>query len=125
MLRRSAMPESIKVATFSSEIIRRLKTTHVGIDQHIIEGILLELMNDLIAMGYTEDWRQKVLKSATTGYMRILGKVKSGELTRNRKGSDTLKTRGFKKLIGLMGGGGTLGQIRLQNNPQEEESKTI
>ena len=35
------------------------------------------------------------------GYMRILDKVNKGEGPRNRKGSETLMTRRFKRLIGI------------------------
>merc|ERR1711954_285231 len=58
-------------------------------------------MDELDAMGYTLEWRQKVLQSAITGYMRILHKEECGGTPRNRKGADTLKTRRFKKLVGI------------------------
>ena len=40
ILRRSAMPEGLKVATTSQEILRRLKTTSVGTSKEITEKIL-------------------------------------------------------------------------------------
>ena len=95
------MPEAMKIATFSNEILRRLKTTHAGLDQKEVESILGELMDDLSAMGYQLEWREKVLRSALVGYMRIPDKVKKGITSRNRKGSQTLNTRRFKKLVGL------------------------
>ena len=51
-------------------------------------------------MGYTMTWREKVLKSTMIGYMRILDRVKKGEVKRHRKGKETLVTRSFKKLLG-------------------------
>ena len=85
----------------SNEILRRMKTTHLGVNQSEMERILMNQMDDWKAMGYAEEWVQKVLKSATVGYMRILSKVRSGESPRNGKGAYTLKNRNFKKLVGL------------------------
>ena len=101
ILQRSAMPEAVKVATFSSEILRRLKTTSVYLGKEETEEILSTFMEDLKVMGYTEEWRAKVLRSATVGYMRILGKVEKGESLRNRKGTCTLTNKRFKKLVGI------------------------
>ena len=53
------------------------------------------MMMNLDAMGYTEAWRQKVLREAMTGYTRILAKVSKGLIQRNRKGKDTLTNRRF------------------------------
>ena len=89
------------MATFSNELLRRIKTTQLGVSQEDLEEILKELMDDLTAMGYTSEWREKVLKAATVGYMRILDKVSKGEGPRNRRGSETLMARRFKKLIGI------------------------
>ena len=77
------MPESIKVATFSNEILRRLKTTHMEANQEDCERILIELMDNLAAMGYTEEWREKVMRAAIIGYMRLLERVRKGEIPRN------------------------------------------
>ena len=100
ILERSAMPEGVKVATFSSEILRRLKTTSTGISQEESEEIILDMMDDLTAMGYSQQWKEKVLKAAMSGHMRILQKVKVGEASLHRKGKETLKARRFKKLVG-------------------------
>ena len=101
ILNRSAMPEKVKIATFSSEIIRRLKTTSIHVSQMETEEILTNLMDDLAAMGYNQDWRENILKSALKGYMRVLDKVEKGEVKRNRKGVDSMKQRRFKKLLGI------------------------
>ena len=97
ILHRSAMPESVKVATFSSEILRRLKTTSMLLSKEETEEVLTTFMEDMKVMGYKEDWRKKVLKSALVGYMRILGKVEKGESERNGKGTVTLMPRRLKK----------------------------
>ena len=87
ILHRSAMPQSVKIATFSNEVLRRLKTTHVGLDQEEVESILVALMDDLTEMGYYKlEWRENILKASVTGYMRILNKVRLGETARSRKG---------------------------------------
>ena len=53
ILERSAMPEGVKVATFSSEILQRQNTTSTGISQEETEEILLDMMDDLTDMGYS------------------------------------------------------------------------
>ena len=60
----------------------------------------MELMGELAAMGYSEKWRTRVLKSAMTGYMRVLKKATDWTVRRNRKGADTLQNRRFKSLVG-------------------------
>ena len=52
-------------------------------------------------MGYTKELREKVLRAAMLGYMRLLKKVSKGEAKRNRKGVQTLANRRFKRLIGI------------------------
>ena len=45
-----------------SEIIRRMKTSHQDTRQVDMEEILLDLMDELQAMGYNEEWRADTLK---------------------------------------------------------------
>ena len=79
ILERSAMPNKTKVATFSSEITRRLRTTSTAVSQAKTEEILMKLMGELEAMGYSLAWRTELLKSAMVGYTRVLGKVSRGQ----------------------------------------------
>ena len=60
----------------------------------------MELMGELAGIGYTEEWRTRVLRSAMTGYMRVLKNVTDGTVRRNRKVGDTLNNRWFKSLVG-------------------------
>ena len=99
ILERSAMPNKTKVATFSSEITRRLRTTSTAVSQAKTEEILMKLMGELEAMGYSLAWKTELLKGAMVGYTRVLGKVSRGETERNRKGAATLTSRRFKKPI--------------------------
>ena len=57
----SAMSDSLKKATFSAEIIRRLKNTSLYIGKEQNEEILQDLMDDLAAMGSSAEWREDVL----------------------------------------------------------------
>ena len=57
-------------------------------------------MGELEVMGYSLQWRINVLRSSVVGYIRVLAKVATGETSRNRKGSETLLSRRFKKLLG-------------------------
>ena len=51
-------------------------------------------------MGYSIDWRAKVLTSAMLGYIRILKQETEGAPNRNRKGQATLTKKRFMKLLG-------------------------
>ena len=94
------MPENTKVATFSSELLRRLRMTNTGLSRNTNEGILMDYMDNMEGMGYSTTWRTKVLRSTMIGYCRILGKIESGEMQRNRKGAATMMNRRFKSLVG-------------------------
>ena len=100
ILQRSAMPENVKVATISNEILRRLKCSSTALSKRTMETVISEYMGNLEGMGYTPEWRTKVLKAAIIGYTRVLGKVSRGETSRNRKGAETLMARRFKSLVG-------------------------
>ena len=100
ILRRSAMPEGLKVATSAQEILRRLKTTSEITSKETSEGILREYMDNLTGMGYPKQWRSKVLRSTLVGYMKLLKRVEEGETKRNRMGKETQLSRRFKKLLG-------------------------
>ena len=78
ILQRSAMPEGTKVATFSNEVTRRLKTSSTSLSRTTMEKILGDLLGNLEGMGYGEQWRTKVLRGAMTGYTRILAKCPKG-----------------------------------------------
>ena len=40
------------------------------------------MIDDLAAMGYSLAWREKVLRAAMVGWMRVLMKVEKGETGR-------------------------------------------
>ena len=100
ILKRSAQPENMKVATMSLEITRRMKTSSEYLPKSVFEDILVTFMDELSAMGYPLEWRRKVLQSSMKGYMRVLRKVEEGTTTRNREGYATKSHRRFKKLCG-------------------------
>ena len=100
MLRRSAVPESTKVSTMSSEILRRWKCTSEGVGAPDFRRITVEYIDSLTAMGYSLEWRKKVVSSTLKGYMRILAFAKQGHSDRNRFGASTFKKRRFNRTIG-------------------------
>ena len=51
ILQRSAMQESFMRATFSSEVIRRLKTSSTGLATEEVEEVLEDFMGEMVAMG--------------------------------------------------------------------------
>ena len=100
ILRRSAMPEGVKVATAVQEVMRRWKNTSMALGKATWEGITVAYMDRLAAMGYGVPWRAKILEKALIGYGRILRKESQGITRRNRKGAETAMKRRFKKMVG-------------------------
>ena len=80
--------------------MRHLKNTSIHESKEEIEEILIEYMDNLIGMGYEEEWRVKVLSSSLKGYRRILKLVEKGNTERNRQGASTRTSRRWKKLMG-------------------------
>ena len=99
-MRRSAVGEGTKVATTSDEIMRRIKTTDTFTSGRDMKEILTEYMDNLIGMGYSYEWRVKVLTSTLVGYRRILKLVDQGKTDRNRLGGSSMMSRRFKRLLG-------------------------
>ena len=100
MLARSAIAEGTKIATASSEILRRLKRTSTMVGTDRFEAIIRKYMDDLAAMGFNHQWRKKVLGGAMTGYRRILFREAQGTTSRNRLGGETAVARRVRKLCG-------------------------
>ena len=65
----------------------------MALDQDSTEEILAEFMGELEAMGYSQNWREQVLKASISGYMRILKKAEDGICPRNRLGADSMMNR--------------------------------
>ena len=100
ILKRSAISEGTKVSTACAEVMRRLKNTSMFASREQVEEVLTEYMDNLIGMGYDEDWRTKVLSSSIKGYRRILGQVREGKTQRNREGASTRTSRRWGRLMG-------------------------
>merc|ERR1711954_12723 len=99
ILSRSALMEDTKVSTVSAEFTRRWKNTSVYCSQEDFEEVTKQFLDDLEGMGYSREWRLKVLLSAIKGYTRVLRKVDLGLVARNRPGRDTKQKRRHKKLL--------------------------
>ena len=80
--------------------MRRLKNHSVHAKKELVEEVLIEYMDNLLGMGYTEEWRTKVLRSTFLGYERVMQKVDRGETQRNRDGKSTRTLRRWKVLMG-------------------------
>ena len=94
MLKRSAVPEGMKISTAVQEVLRRWKNTSEGIGKRKLEEITSKYMDNLTAMGFDQKWREKVLKKALVGYKRVLSAVDKGDGDRNRAGAATKVKRG-------------------------------
>ena len=78
ILKQSAITEGVKSAKISSEIMRRLKISPMGLSSSQIEEFLSEYMRELEAMGYDLNFRTHTLKAVMVWHMRVLYKVTSG-----------------------------------------------
>ena len=99
-LRRSAVTENSKVATASSEFLRRWKNCSVWTDRKTIIDITKDYADSLRGMGYSVEWIRNVIDSSLTGYERLLYRVDKGEIKRNRLGEDTSTARRYRRLFG-------------------------
>lgn len=81
-------------------MLRRWKHTSTACGRRTFEEITAKFMDNLSAMGFNLEWREKVLEKALTGYQRILRKAALGEGRRNRTGACTSIKRRFSKLTG-------------------------
>ena len=65
IMSRSAVPEATNVTTASSEIMRRLKGTSLQLGREDFEKIILEFTGDMLGRGYTSEWIEKAIRSAS------------------------------------------------------------
>ena len=61
----SAAPINQKIATCSQEVISRMKNTSRDLLPNSMEGILRIYMDELIAGGYNQAFREKILKAGS------------------------------------------------------------
>ena len=91
--------------------MRRLKSTSLGVHRSEAERILIEYMDNMAGMGYSWEYREKVMRAAMTGYIRILTHTKLGQTLRKRTGimqeregwKEKKKRRRWKKRIHIRG----------------------
>ena len=100
----SAAPVNQKIATCSQEVIRRMKNTSRDLLPNNIEGILRTYMDELIAGGYDQAFREKILEAGTKGFVKMWEQERQGISRINRPEKATRKTRRWNKLCGSRGG---------------------
>ena len=69
---RSAGPVKDKVQQTSQEYLRRFRNTSRQLPDHHIEEVMSEIHKDLKRGGFTSQFIANSLRSATTGYMRMV-----------------------------------------------------
>ena len=92
ILKMSAILEGTKASTASLEVMIRLKMFSQHAKKEDVEDCLLEYMNNLLGMGYTLEWRLKILTGTMKGLRRENRhpqecKVNNGLRPRNQKTS--------------------------------------
>ena len=98
LLQRTALPENIKVATVSNEVIRRFKNTSRDLPSHVIEEIISDYMSDLLRGGFNKTWIANSVYAGVVGYSRMVEAELNGTGYINRPEHSTRTTRRFKRL---------------------------
>ena len=99
ILLQSAIPEATKVSTACAELTRRWKTTSAYCSKTEFERITKTYMDNLTGMGYTLEWKTRIIQNAVKGYCKVLLLNNLGITKRNRPGHTTRTKRRYKKLI--------------------------
>ena len=60
-----------KVSTAVAETLRRWKKTSMIMPKEELEKSTTEYMDELAGMGYSNKWKEEVLRSALVGYKRV------------------------------------------------------
>ena len=100
VLKGSACPEGVKVATAVSEYIIRWKNCDLYTSKEEMERITMSYLDMLAANRCNKEWRRKVLRKAMVGYQRVLKLEEEGKTSRNRLIKQTEIRRRVKKLTG-------------------------
>ena len=93
------MPHNVKMATMVNEAIRRLRNTSRSLPWATKVDILTRFSNDLRLSGYNQQFREKVVQSAITGFTRQCEAADNGGTPLHRPRSYQRAERRKKKLM--------------------------
>ena len=99
MLERSAVSDSSKRSTAGNEIVRRIKNHSLNVSRELVEGFIAEYIDCRIGMGYSKEWREKVLASTIKGYVNILKLVAERKSMNNREEKESVVVRRCKMVM--------------------------
>ena len=99
MLARSAMPGTIKIASLTQEVIRRLRNTRRSLDWSVKADILSLFSHSLMVSGYPESFRLEVLQAGVKGYQAQCDRHDNGGQPLHRPRSYNSAERTKKKAI--------------------------
>ena len=100
ILRRSNFTEGVKVSTATAEFLRRWRNCSTCTSPQKMTEITRDYADDLLRMGYQEEWARRVIDNALKGYERLLFWVEKGETRRHKRAGDTETSRRHTKLFG-------------------------
>ena len=84
MMKNSAMPEKVKRTTLTQEGIRIMRNTSLELPWEVTADHLSDLSMRIKASGYDEKMRLEVIKSAVTGFEKMVEVEKAGGRPINR-----------------------------------------
>ena len=99
ILANSAMPHNVKMANLVNEAIRRLRNTSRSLPWEVKAKIITRFSNDLRMSGYNQQFREKVIQSAITGFTRQCEAADNGGTPLHRPRDYQREDRRKKKLI--------------------------
>ena len=100
MMARTALPEKVKIATVTQEVIRRCKNTSRDLPPSHITEILETYISDLRRGGFKDEWISMTVNAGITGYGRMVKNEIEGKCPVNRSEKFSFTSRRFKKLCG-------------------------
>ena len=99
LLKRTALPENVKVNTVANETIRRMKNTSRDLNPTVVEGVLSDYMSDLQRGGFDKAWIVNAVGAGVKGYTKMAKNEINGGGPINRSEKSTKAKRRFKKVM--------------------------
>ena len=79
--------------------MRRIKNHSLNVSRELVEGFIAEYIDCRIGMGYSKEWREKVLASTIKGYVNILKLVAERKSMNNREEKESVVVRRWKMVM--------------------------
>ena len=100
LVEKTALPESVKIATVAQEVVKRCKNTSRHLAPNVINNILGEYIRELERGGFHPHWVNNAINAGLNTYIRMVENELKGVGPINRPEKATRMHRKFKVLCG-------------------------